>query len=81
MADNCDISARCSTKRAAVTDFGFDIRHHGSFRDRAKGQDISNSQSRILSSVDKLASVHSLIGDKGLGVEFESVWITEDNFC
>ena len=84
MANDRDIVARRSAKRASVTGFLLDVRDDGTFWHGAERQDVSYRQSGILSSVDELTSVHALICDECLDPVLELVRISErhlDEWC
>lgn len=81
MANDGNVVARCSSKGTTVSRLLFNVRNHGSFWDGAKGQDVSDGEVGVLAGVNELASVHALVGNKGLGTELESIRVTEDNLC
>jgi hypothetical protein len=67
-------------KSTTVSNLLFNVRNNGTFWDGAQRQDVANCQACVLAGVDELTSVHALVGDEGLGVELESVRVTEDDF-
>ena len=77
MANDCDIVAGSSTQGASVSHLLFDVADNGSFRYRAKRQNVSDGQCRILTSVDELAGIHALICDECFFAELEAIRITE----
>jgi len=80
VSNDSNVVARRSSQSASIANLLFDIGHDSSFRDGSEGKDVANSQGRVLASVDKLASVHALIGDEGLGDIFEFVRVLEGDF-
>lgn len=81
MTNNSNIVAGCASKSTTITSLLLHVRDDGSFWDRAEGEDVPDGKVCVLASVDELTSVHSLVRDEGLGVELESVWISELNFA
>lgn len=79
VANNGHIVARCASKGTTVTRLLLNVRDNGSFWDGAEGQDVSDSEVGVLAGVDELAGVHALVGDEGLGMESESIGVTEDD--
>lgn len=81
VSDDGDIVARGSSQRTTVSWLLLNVRDDSSFRDGREGEDVSDGQGSVFAGIDKLASVHPLVRDKELGVEFESVRITEHDLC
>jgi len=79
VANDGHIVARCSSKSTTVSRLLLNVRDDSSFWDRAEGKDVADGQVCVLAGVDELASVHALVGNEGLGVESESIGVTEDN--
>jgi len=79
VSDNGDVVARCATESTTVTDLLLDVGDDGSLRNGAEGEDVSDGESGVLSSVDELSSVHALVGDEGLGLLLELVGGVEDD--
>lgn len=81
MSNNGNVVSGSASKSTTVTDLLLDVGDDGTLRDLADWEDVSDGQSSVLASVDELAGVHALVGNEGLGVELESVWVAEDNLC
>lgn len=81
MSNDGYIVARCAAQSSTITSLLLHVCNDSSFWDGAEREDVSDCEVGVLASVDKLTSVHSLVGDEGLGVKLESVWIAEDNLC
>ena len=64
VTDDGNVVARCPTQRATVTSLLLDVGNNGTLGHGAERKNISNGQRSLLSSVDELACVHSLVGDK-----------------
>lgn len=79
VANNGDVVARSAAQSTPVTNLALDVRYNGTLRDGTQGEDIADGQSSALTSVDELTSVHSLVGDEGLGVLLELVGVSEDD--
>jgi hypothetical protein len=77
VANDGDIVARSTSESSPVTNLLLHVGNNGTLRDRSQRQDVADCQTGILSGVDELASVQSLVGDKGLGVKLELVGIAE----
>ena len=77
MSNDGDVVARGSAQDTAVSSLFFHIGDHGAFWNRAKGQNIAYSESRILTGVDELTSVHAFVGNEGFGMKFESIWVSK----
>lgn len=77
VADNGNVVAGSTTKRTAVTSLLLDIGDNSSLRHGAKGKNVADSQSSILTGVDELAGVHSLVGNESLGDHLVLVWVAE----
>jgi len=68
-----------TAERTAVTRLVLDVGEDGTLGDGGEGEDVADGQVGVLSGVDELASVHALVGDEGLDVVLESVWVAEDD--
>lgn len=79
VADDGDVVAGGPRELAPVANLLLDVRDDGTLGHVAKGKDVSDGESGVLSGVDELTSVHALVDDKGLGVELELIRITEDD--
>jgi len=77
VSDNGNVVARGSSKRTTVTHLLLDVGDNGTLWAGAERKDVSDVQAGVLSSVDELTGVHSLVGDEGLGVSLVSVWVAE----
>lgn len=80
MANDGNVVPRRTAQRATVTHFLLDVGHDSTFGHGAKGKDVSDSQSRVFTSVDELAGVHALVGDEGFDDVFVFVWVAEGDF-
>lgn len=74
-----NVVARGTAQGATVTNLLLDVRDDGTLRHGAQRQNVADSQVGVLAGVDELASVHALVGNEGLGVELETVGVTEDD--
>lgn len=81
VANDGHVVARCASKSTTVSRLLLNVRNNSSFRDGAEGEDVSDGEVGVLAGVDELAGVHALVGNEGLGVESESIRVTEDNLC
>lgn len=79
MANDGNVVSGGTSKSTTVTDLLLNVGDDGSFWDLADWKDVADGQSGVLSGVDELASVHALVGDEGLGVELEAVWVAEND--
>ena len=77
VADDSNVVTGGTTERATVSNLLLDVGDDGTFRDSTEGEDITDSQSSVLSGVDELTGVHALVGDEGLGDLLEAVRVTE----
>ncbi|KAG6546659.1 hypothetical protein Mapa_011848 [Marchantia paleacea] len=66
VTDNDDVITRSAGKRTPVSHTVLNIADDSSLGNRSKGQNITNSQSSLLSTVQELTSVHTLSGNKEL---------------
>lgn len=81
VSNNGNVVSGSASKSTTVTDLLLDVGDDGTLGDLADWENVSDGQSSVLASVDELAGVHALVGDEGLRVELESVWVTEDDLC
>jgi len=79
VANDGNVVSTRSAKGTSVTNLLLHVADNGTFRDGSEREDVSDGESSVLSSVDELTGVHALVGDEGLGVEFVSVWVTEND--
>lgn len=79
VADDGDVVAGGSAQSATVTDLLLDVGDDGTLRHLTEGKDVADGQGSLLASVDELTSVHSLVGDEGLGDLLELVGVSEDD--
>lgn len=77
VADHGDIVPGCPSQCTSIPGLLFHIRDHRPLRDGAQRKDIAHCQVCLFTGVDKLTSVHSLVGDKGFGMCFVAVRIAE----
>jgi hypothetical protein len=64
VTDNSGVVSRTTSECSTITKFGFNIANNGTFREGDKRQDISYCELGLLSTVNKLSSVHSLSGNE-----------------
>ena len=79
MADNGDVVSGGSGKSSSVANSLLDVGDDGTLRHLTDGENVTDGQGSLLSSVDELTSVHALVGDESLGNLLESVGVTEDD--
>lgn len=79
VADDRGVVARGTGERAAVTRLALDVADNGTLGERAEGEDVADAQHSLLTAVHKLASVHTLGSNKGLGVRLVAVGVTESD--
>jgi len=79
MTDDCDVVTGGTSKSTSVSDLLFDVGHDSTFGHGSQWKDVTDGQRGLLSSVDELSSVHSLVGDESLMVDSELVGVTESN--
>lgn len=81
VANDGHVVSGCASKSTTISRLLLDVRDNSSFWDGAEGEDVSDSEVCVLAGVDELASVHALVGDEGLGMQSESIGVTECNLC
>lgn len=79
MTNDGGVVSGSSGQDTSVTSLGLDVADNGTFGEGSEGQDVSDGQSSLLSTVDELTSVHTLGSDEGLGSELVAVWVSEGN--
>lgn len=79
VSDNSNVVSGGTSQRTTVTCLLLNVGDNGTFWNRSEREDVSDCEVGVLSSVDELTGVHSLVGDESLGVELESVWIAEND--
>jgi hypothetical protein len=79
VANNGDIVSGSTSKSTTIANLLLDVGDDGTFWDLTDWEDVSDGEGSVLSGVDELASVHSLVGDESLGVELESIRVAELN--
>lgn len=79
VANNGNVVSGGTSKSTTVTDLLLNVGDDGSFWDLADWEDVADGQSSVLSGVDELSGVHALVGDEGLGVKLEAVWVAEND--
>lgn len=72
-----DVVTRGAGESTTVADLVLDVRHDGTLRDGAEGQDVADGKGSGLTGVDELASVKTLVGNEGLGVVLVLARVTE----
>lgn len=77
VADDGDVGTGGTTESATVTGAFFNVGDNGTFGAGGEWEDVADVEGGLLSSVDELAGVHAFIGDEGLLVGPESVWVSE----
>lgn len=77
VADDGNVVAGSAAEGATVAGLLFDVGDDGTLGNGVQREDVSDSQGGVLARVDELASVHSLVGDEGLGDDLEPVGVTE----
>lgn len=77
VADDGDVVTGGTSESTTVTNLLLYVGDNGTLRHGAEGKDVSDGESSGLSGVDKLTSVHALVGDEGLGLELELVGRSE----
>jgi len=79
VGDNGGVVSGRSGEFAAVSQFFLELTHDGTLRHGTDRHDVSDSQRRFLSTVDKLSSVHTLDGDERFLSLLEFIGISELN--
>jgi len=79
VADNGSIVTRDTGKGSTVTDAGLNVANDGTFGHLTDGENVSNVEGSLLSSVDELTSEKTLSSDKSLLAVLVLVRVTEDN--
>merc|ERR1711868_191842 len=77
VADDGNVVTRGAAERATVAHLLLHVGDDGTLRDGAEGKDVADGEGGVLAGVDKLAGVHALVGDEGLGVQLVAVGIAE----
>lgn len=70
-------ASRSASDLSSISDLGLEIADDSSLRHGADGQNISNGELGLASSVDVLAGVHALNSDEVFGSALVSVGVTE----
>jgi hypothetical protein len=78
VADDGGVVARGPGKGATVSRLLLDVADDGTLGEGGDGENVADVEACLLADVDKLARVHALGGDKGLGAELVAVRVTED---
>jgi len=79
VTDDGDVVSRGTAESTSITGSLFNVGHNSSFGTGGEWEDVSDVEGRFLSGIDELTRVHAFIGDEGFLVDFESVWVSEDN--
>jgi len=77
MGDDGGVVARCSGEFAAISQLLLELADDGSLWHGTDGHDVTDGQRRLLSTIDKLTSVHAFDGDERLLALLKLVWISE----
>jgi len=77
VTDNDGIVAGSPSKDTTVTDMVLNVAYDSSFRDGAKGQNITNNESGLLAAVDELTSIKAFGGNEELVLLLVSEGMTE----
>jgi len=77
VTNNSDIVTGSAAQSTTVADLLLDVGDDGTLRHGAERKDVADRQSSVLASIDKLAGVHALISNEGLGLLLELVWTVE----
>jgi hypothetical protein len=77
MTDDGGVVARGTGKSTAITSLLFNVADDGTLGHGGEGEDVTNGQGGLLTTVDKLASVHALSGDESGSALLVSILITE----
>jgi hypothetical protein len=79
VTDNGSVVSGSLGKRSSVTDLLLDVADDCSFRALRDGENVSDVQSSLLSTVDERTGSDTLGSDEGLLSELVSVRVSEDN--
>lgn len=79
VADDGNVVTGGPSERTPVTHLLLDVGNNGTLWNGAEWENVADGQAGVLAGVDELAGVHALVGDEGLGVELEAVWVTEND--
>ena len=74
-----NVVSGCTSKSTTVTDLLLNVGDDGTLWNLADWENVADGKGGVLSGVDELSSVHALVGDEGLGVKLEAVWVAENN--
>lgn len=77
MTNDGGVVARGTSKGTTVTRLLLNVANDGTLWQRADGQNVADVQGGLLSTVDELASVHTLSSDEGLDTQLVAVWVAE----
>ena len=79
MSNDGSVVSRCLGKRSSVTDLLLDVADDCSFRALRDGENVSDVQSSLLSTVDERSGSDTLGSDESLLSELVPVWVSEDD--
>ncbi|QFZ38568.1 putative 60S ribosomal protein [Clavispora lusitaniae] len=79
VSNNDNVVTGGSTQSTSVTNLLFDVRDNGTFWTRAQWQNVTDVQRSLLTTVDKLASVNTFVGNEDFLSQLVSVWVSEGN--
>jgi len=77
VADDGGVVAGSAGEGTAVTDFLLDVADNGTFGESGDGENVSDSKSGLLATVNERARVQALSRDEGLLAELVAVRVTE----
>ena len=77
MADNNSIIAGCPGEDTSITNVMFNVTDHGTFGNRAQGQNVTDNEGGFLAAVNELARVHALSRHEQLLLVFVSERVAE----
>jgi len=79
VSDDGEVVTRGPSERTTITSLFLNVGDDGTFRHGSKRKDVSNAKRGLLSGVDELPGVHSLVGNKSLMAKLVTIRVTEDN--
>lgn len=79
VADDNDVVTGSSANGTSVTGVLLNVGENGTLGHRAKGQNVSDVQGSLLTGVDELAGVDTLVSDEGLDSLLVLVGVSEDD--
>ncbi|KAH3670706.1 hypothetical protein OGAPHI_001221 [Ogataea philodendri] len=79
VSDDNHVVTRSSSQSTSVTNLLFNVGNNRTFWQRSQWQNVTNVQRSLLTSVNKLSRVHTLVGNEGLLSKLVLVWVSEGN--